>query len=96
MSFTKSGVNGFVPSNAYAWYATTSRCNDFNVRLWSGYGTQEINWCWRTAEASWDCQERWTKVGQSWTAVATNVKDGTHSKIQFRDNKARVKGSLAF
>ncbi|WP_425246325.1 hypothetical protein [Streptomyces sp. NEAU-NA10] len=55
-------------------YWTTSRCHDINMRVISG-----------TADYVWACVKfarygtcnGWTKVGRSWTTIATDVLDGS-------------------
>jgi hypothetical protein len=55
-------------------YWTTSRCQDINMRVISGTADY-VNACVKFARTG-TCN-RWTKVGRSWTTIATDVLDGT-------------------
>jgi len=55
-------------------YWTTSRCQDVNMRVISGTADY-VDACVKFAKTG-TCN-RWTKVGRSWTTIATDVLDGT-------------------
>ncbi|SEF07395.1 GH25 family lysozyme [Streptomyces sp. Ag109_O5-10] len=55
-------------------YWTTSRCTDINMRV-TGGTADYVNACVKFAKTG-TCN-RWTKVGRSWTTIATDVLDGT-------------------
>ncbi|MGW1208795.1 GH25 family lysozyme [Streptomyces sp. NPDC002499] len=55
-------------------YVTTSRCIDINMRVISGTADY-LNVCVKFAKTG-TCNH-WTKVGRSWTTIATDVLDGT-------------------
>ncbi|MEU6254453.1 hypothetical protein [Streptomyces sp. NPDC047043] len=55
-------------------YWTTSRCNDINMRVIAGTADY-VNACVKFAKTG-TCN-RWTKVGRSWTTIATDVLDGS-------------------
>ncbi|MGW7420150.1 hypothetical protein ACWGJB_08805 [Streptomyces sp. NPDC054813] len=55
-------------------YWTTSRCIDINMRV-TGGTADYVNACVKFAKTG--VCNRWTKVGRSWTTIATDVLDGT-------------------
>ncbi|MDV9174653.1 hypothetical protein R6V09_31645 [Streptomyces sp. W16] len=70
-------------------YRTTSRCNDINMRVVGG-DAEYIVACVKF-EKTGVCN-RWTRVGWSWTTVATDVLDGTKFTVP---NGVDLEGSSA-
>ena len=70
-------------------YWTTSRCNDINMRVIGGTADY-VNACVKFAKTG-TCN-RWTKVGRSWTTIATDVLDGTKFTVP---NGVDLEGSSA-
>ncbi|MFF2362489.1 hypothetical protein ACFVU0_07210 [Streptomyces sp. NPDC058122] len=59
-------------------YVTTSRCTDINMRMTGG--DAEFGWaCVQFARAG-SCNY-WTKIGRSWTTIATDVLNGTRFTV---------------
>jgi hypothetical protein len=59
-------------------YWSTTRCNDINMRVIGGTADY-VNACVKFAKTG-TCN-RWTKVGRSWTTIATDVLDGSRFTV---------------
>jgi hypothetical protein len=59
-------------------YRTTTRCDDINMRVIGGTADY-VNACVKFAKTG-TCN-RWTKVGRSWTTIATDVLDGSRFTV---------------
>ncbi|MEV5846711.1 hypothetical protein AB0M32_32565 [Streptomyces sp. NPDC051985] len=70
-------------------YRTTSRCADINMRVVGG-DAEYVVACVKF-EKTGVCN-RWTKVGWSWTTIATDVLDGTKFTVP---NGVDLEGSSA-
>ncbi|MEU6200244.1 hypothetical protein [Streptomyces sp. NPDC047061] len=70
-------------------YLTTSRCNDINMRVVGG-DAEYVVACVKFAKTG--VCNRWTKVGWSWTTIATDVLDGTRFTVP---NGVDLEGSSA-
>uniref|UniRef100_A0AAU3HW85 Secreted protein n=1 Tax=Streptomyces sp. NBC_01393 TaxID=2903851 RepID=A0AAU3HW85_9ACTN len=70
-------------------YVTTSRCTDINMRMTGG--DAEFGWaCVQFARAG--ACNYWTKIGRSWTTIATDVLNGTRFTVP---NGVDLEGSSA-
>ncbi|MDX3519941.1 hypothetical protein [Streptomyces scabiei] len=70
-------------------YVTTSRCTDINMRMTGG--DADFGWaCVKFARAG-GCNY-WTKIGRSWTTIATDVLNGTTFTVP---NGVDLEGSSA-
>ncbi|MCX5008106.1 hypothetical protein OHB05_36660 [Streptomyces sp. NBC_00638] len=70
-------------------YRTTSRCTDINMRVIGG--DADFVWACVQFEKTGVCN-RWTKVGWSWTTIATDVLNGTKFTVP---NGVDLEGSSA-
>jgi len=70
-------------------YWTTSRCNDINMRVVGG-DAEYVVACVKFAKTG--VCNRWTRVGRTWTTVATDVLDGTKFTVP---NGVDLEGSSA-
>ncbi|WP_128434095.1 hypothetical protein [Streptomyces cyaneus] len=92
--FTKLDHERNFPPDNRAWITATSRCSDLNIKV-TNSGAY-VKWCWQTGYAQWDCADTWKWAPKNtWKVLATNVKDGTNMKIQFKDIDGVYKGYLA-
>ncbi|MEV1066745.1 hypothetical protein [Streptomyces sp. NPDC050263] len=81
-----SGENYYYPSSGT--YATTSRCNDINVKIANLLITpnRKVKVCFYPSSAPAYCQGSYTTVDSDWTVVATDVLDGTRYRLLFENN----------
>ncbi|MET7453490.1 hypothetical protein ABZT03_16680 [Streptomyces sp. NPDC005574] len=70
-------------------YRTTSRCTDINMRM-TGGDAEYVVACVKF-EKTGVCNH-WTRVGRSWTTIATDVLDGTRFTVP---NGVDLEGSSA-
>ncbi|MFD5816449.1 hypothetical protein [Streptomyces sp. NPDC127038] len=70
-------------------YVTTSRCTDINMRMTGGDAA--FVWACVKFEKTGVCNY-WTKVGRSWTTIATDVLNGTRFTVP---NGVDLEGSSA-
>lgn len=90
----KPSPNSFFPIDNGGWLKTSSRCSDINIKLTSGGG--DVKWCWETGYHQWKCADTYKYASKNtWKVLATNVKDGTLIKIQFKENKVEYRGWVA-
>ncbi|MGW3106184.1 hypothetical protein [Streptomyces sp. NPDC001100] len=72
-------------------YWTTSRCDDINMRVVGG-DAEYVVACVKFAKTG--VCNRWTKVGRSWTTIATDVLDGTKftvpNGVDLEDSSATI------
>ncbi|MFF3888789.1 hypothetical protein [Streptomyces sp. NPDC001914] len=70
-------------------YVTTSRCTDINMRMTGG--DADFGWACVQFERTGACNY-WTKIGRSWTTIATDVLNGTRFTVP---NGVDLEGSSA-
>jgi hypothetical protein len=79
-SFKKANNAKYVP--ATGWFRTTSRCNDININV-AREGTlrgRMVKVCFENG----GCQSAYKlATANTWTVIATDVKDGTTFRFQF-------------
>ncbi|MFB7245115.1 hypothetical protein CW362_08285 [Streptomyces populi] len=72
-------------------YVTTSRCKDINMRMTGG--DADFGWaCVHFQGTRADACNYWTKIGRSWTTIATDVLNGTRFTVL---NGVDLEGSSA-
>ncbi|MEH0842497.1 hypothetical protein V6U81_08930 [Micromonospora sp. CPCC 205711] len=75
-------------------YRTTSRCRDINVRNASAFGTEA---CVVFVDKTESCNYlTYLKPGSSWTAVATNVRDGVNFRVRFSNLRYQYDPLIAY
>jgi len=90
-TFTKESGLRYAPTDA--WFKTTSRCKDINVKLRRDpvFRGEYVKVCFRNA----GCQPSFKYAENDvWTVIATDVKDGTSFRLVF-DTDRIVSGHWA-
>ncbi|TCC19623.1 hypothetical protein [Kribbella speibonae] len=77
-------------------WSTSSRCEDINLKLTDAIIDYEVRVCFFPSSGGMSCQGSYKKVGKSWKVIASDVKDGTKFKFQFRDKPPALDGFAAF
>jgi len=92
--FNKEDHSRYFPGQNHAWITASSRCSDLNIKV-TNSGAY-VRWCWETGYTQWDCADTWKWAPKNtWKVLATNVRDGTNMKVEFKEVDPVYKGYLA-
>jgi len=84
----------YLPSSG-TW-TTSNRCKDINLKFTNANIDYEVRVCFFPSSGGMSCQGSYKKVRNSWKVVASDVKDGTKFKFQFRSEPPALHGFAAF